>query len=346
MIIYQHCISSLVFKPLKNKVFKLQCFERIIGKLCETNTSIYKKSELFKFLRDDVERSNKFLKYSFLHKNQSIFAGPYQFLKFNIVATIGKVHRGPREWPPVLSTGPVRSIPFRAEWTRFFRIAAFPSAFCLLFDASRVAQGKESACTAGDTGSSLDWGRCPGEGNGNPLQYSCLENPVGRGAWRAAAHAISRVGNDLVTKPLPLLLFDDLFSGSLPQRNMSRFSSCLTSLKKNNPWLSSGNTNLGSRSQEPNWSVSGAEQLGLTVLLTEGQSQRAPPALCRGCGRSLCFGLLPMFQSMFPSTWLDFCNMLMAVRLPCFWTHCIFWLLNDVARWNCITSCFSEDCST
>ena len=60
-------------------------------------TSIYKKSELFKFLRDDVERSNKFLKYSFLHKNQSIFAGPYQFLKFNIVATIGKVHRGPRE---------------------------------------------------------------------------------------------------------------------------------------------------------------------------------------------------------------------------------------------------------
>ena len=60
-------------------------------------TSIYKKSELFKFLRDDVERSNKFLKYSFLHKNQSIFARPYQFLKFNIVATIGKVHRGLRE---------------------------------------------------------------------------------------------------------------------------------------------------------------------------------------------------------------------------------------------------------
>ena len=48
--------------------------------------------------------------------------------------------------------------------------------------------GKESACNAGDT---RDSGliprlrRFPGEGNGNPLQYSCLENPMGRGAWQA-----------------------------------------------------------------------------------------------------------------------------------------------------------------
>ena len=34
-------------------------------------------------------------------------------------------------------------------------------------------------------------GRFPGEGNGNPLQYSCLENPMGRGAWRAAVHGIT-----------------------------------------------------------------------------------------------------------------------------------------------------------
>ena len=40
----------------------------------------------------------------------------------------------------------------------------------------------------------------PGEGNGNPLQYSCLENPMDRGAWRATVHGISRVGRDLVTK--------------------------------------------------------------------------------------------------------------------------------------------------
>ena len=49
--------------------------------------------------------------------------------------------------------------------------------------------GEESACCAGDkgdTGSIPESGRSPGEGNGNPLQYSCLENPMDRGAWRAS----------------------------------------------------------------------------------------------------------------------------------------------------------------
>ena len=45
------------------------------------------------------------------------------------------------------------------------------------------SDGKESACNAGDLGSILGLGRCPGEGNGNPLQYSCLENPTDRAAW-------------------------------------------------------------------------------------------------------------------------------------------------------------------
>ena len=45
-------------------------------------------------------------------------------------------------------------------------------------------------------------GRSPGEGNGNPLQYSCLENPMRRGAWRATIHGGTRVGHDWVTKPL------------------------------------------------------------------------------------------------------------------------------------------------
>ena len=40
-----------------------------------------------------------------------------------------------------------------------------------------------SACNAGDLGSIPGWGRSPGEGNGNPLQYSCLENSMDRGAW-------------------------------------------------------------------------------------------------------------------------------------------------------------------
>ena len=55
-----------------------------------------------------------------------------------------------------------------------------------------VSEGKDSACSAGDLGSIPGSGRCPGEGNGNPLQYSCLENSMDRGAWRAAVHAVSK----------------------------------------------------------------------------------------------------------------------------------------------------------
>ena len=62
---------------------------------------------------------------------------------------------------------------------------------------------KESACNAGDLGSIPGSGRSPKEGNSNPLQYSCLENPVDRGAWRATVHGVTGVGHDLVTKPPP-----------------------------------------------------------------------------------------------------------------------------------------------
>ena len=48
--------------------------------------------------------------------------------------------------------------------------------------------GKESACNAGDTGSITELGRSPGEGNGNPLQYSCLKNAMNKGAWWATVH--------------------------------------------------------------------------------------------------------------------------------------------------------------
>ena len=52
--------------------------------------------------------------------------------------------------------------------------------------------GKESACNAGDPGSVPGLGRSPGEGNGNPLQYPCLENPRDRGAWRAIVHGVAK----------------------------------------------------------------------------------------------------------------------------------------------------------
>ena len=60
--------------------------------------------------------------------------------------------------------------------------------------------GKASACNAGDLGLISGSGRSPGEGNGNPLQYSCLENPVDREAWHATVHVVARVGHDLATK--------------------------------------------------------------------------------------------------------------------------------------------------
>ena len=50
--------------------------------------------------------------------------------------------------------------------------------------------GKESACSTGDPGSIPGSGRSPGEGNGNPLQHTCLENPMNRGAWRATVHGV------------------------------------------------------------------------------------------------------------------------------------------------------------
>ena len=51
---------------------------------------------------------------------------------------------------------------------------------------------KASACDEGDLGSIAGLGRSPGEGNGNPLQYSCLENPMDRGAWRATVHGVAK----------------------------------------------------------------------------------------------------------------------------------------------------------
>ena len=63
-----------------------------------------------------------------------------------------------------------------------FNIQAFPGG----------SDGKESACNAGGLGSIPGSGRSPGEGNGNPLQCSCLENPMDRRAWWAAVHGVTK----------------------------------------------------------------------------------------------------------------------------------------------------------
>ena len=62
---------------------------------------------------------------------------------------------------------------------------------------------KESMCDTGDLGSIPGSGRSPGKRNGYPLQYSCLENSMDRGAWRASVYGVPRIRHSLSTKPQP-----------------------------------------------------------------------------------------------------------------------------------------------
>ena len=54
------------------------------------------------------------------------------------------------------------------------------------------SDGKEFACNAGDLSLILGLGKCPGGGHGNPVQYSCLENPMDRGPWQATVHGVAK----------------------------------------------------------------------------------------------------------------------------------------------------------
>ena len=66
--------------------------------------------------------------------------------------------------------------------------------------------GNESACNVGDLGSIPELGRCTREGHGNPLQCSCLENPMDRGAWYVAVHRVAESDTTGVTKQQQLIL--------------------------------------------------------------------------------------------------------------------------------------------
>ena len=75
------------------------------------------------------------------------------------------------------------------DWATFTFYLFIYLFICLGFAHSSI--GKESACNSGDSGSIPGLGRSPGEGNGNPFQYSCLENPMDRGAWQAIVHGVA-----------------------------------------------------------------------------------------------------------------------------------------------------------
>ena len=77
-----------------------------------------------------------------------------------------------------------------ADQAESWAMEGFPS-----FGSDWLHSDKEFAC---------QWGRSPGGGNGNPLQYSCLENPMGRGAWWATVHGVAKGQTLLSTHALAL----------------------------------------------------------------------------------------------------------------------------------------------
>ena len=98
----------------------------------------------------------------------------------------------------------------------------FPSLFTsliLTMDFPGGSDCKASAYNAGDMGSIHGSGKSPGEGNGNPLQYSCLENPMDREAWWATGHGVAKSQtrlSDFTSLPLPPCLLHFSFIASLP----------------------------------------------------------------------------------------------------------------------------------
>ena len=80
--------------------------------------------------------------------------------------------------------------------------------FCSLIHALLPggSDGEESACLVGDLGSIPGSGRSPGEGNGNSLQYSCLENPMGGGVWQSTVHGVAKSRTQLSDHFLSFLI--------------------------------------------------------------------------------------------------------------------------------------------
>ena len=96
-------------------------------------------------------------------------------------------------WFPQLV--PALASPVFPKWPQCGVPQNHPSPQACTYSSSGDASGKNSAANAGDVrdaGSNPGSGKSPGKGNGNPLQYSCLENPMDRGAWRATVPGVTK----------------------------------------------------------------------------------------------------------------------------------------------------------
>ena len=96
-----------------------------------------------------------------------------------------------RKWQPTPVFLPGESRDEGAWWAAVYGVAQ---------SRTQLKWLSSSSSNAGDLGSIPESGRSPGEGNGNPLQYSCLENPNDRGVWQATVYGVAGVGHDLATK--------------------------------------------------------------------------------------------------------------------------------------------------
>jgi len=94
-----------------------------------------------------------------------------------------------------LTTGPLGKSQ-EQKFKRHFLCLYIFTLFCieatLIYEIPWWLSGKESACNTGDSGLIPGSGRSPGERHGNPLQYSCLENPMDRAAWQATDHGVAK----------------------------------------------------------------------------------------------------------------------------------------------------------
>ena len=91
---------------------------------------------------------------------------------------------------------------FPVLYSRFLSFICFKFSNVYVWGLPQWVSSKESVCIAGDTGDIgliPGWGRLLGGGNGNPLQYSCVENPLDRGAWWATVHGVTKSWTRLST---------------------------------------------------------------------------------------------------------------------------------------------------